>query len=177
MIRRFNKKRTLALGGLLLFVLTAGAVAYFTAGGSGSGSASVGTTANLVLHGTTSGNLYPGSSLTVNLTADNPGNSKAQVGTVQLTGIKACSGTGSTWTGTACSNGGTEVSSCEDFDPGSAANANAHDFYMANVAENQELPANSTGTALTNSGTLTMNDLASSQDQCKNVNLYLQLTS
>lgn len=177
MIRRFKKKRNLALVGLLLLVLSSGAVAYFTAGGSGSGTAAVGTTANVVLHGSTTGTLYPGTSVTVALTADNPNSSKAQVGTLQLTGIKACSGAGSSWNGTGCSSGGTEVTSCEDFDPGSAADANAHDFYMANVVENQELPASSTGTALTHSGTLTMNDLSTSQDQCKNVNLYLTFSS
>jgi hypothetical protein len=177
MISSFKRKRTLALGVLLLLFLSAGAVAYFTAAGSGSGSASVGTTANVVLHGTTTGTLYPGTSVTVNLTADNPNSAKAEVGTVQLTGIRACSGAGSTWTGNGCSNGGTEVKACEDLDPGSAADADASDFYMANVAENQELPANSTGNALANAGTLTMNDLTRSQDQCQGVNLYLQLTS
>jgi hypothetical protein len=182
--RRFTKKRTLALGALLLLLLTAGAVAYFTTTGSGSGTASVGTSSVLTLHATTSGTLYPGTSVTVNLTADNPSNGNQQVGTIHLNGIKACTGgTGndSVWNSSTSSctdsaNGGTEVTGCEDFDNGSSADANAHDFYMADVAENQSL-AHANGIALTNSGTLQMNNLNSSQNQCKNANLYLELTS
>lgn len=182
MIRNLRKKRSAALAALLLLLLSAGAVAYFTAGGSGSGSATVGTSSTITLHGTTSGTLYPGTSVGVTLSADNPSPGHQLVGTVHLSGIKACTGgTGndSVWTGSACSdsaNGGTEVAGCEDLDNGSSSNANSHDFYMADVVENQNL-ASGSGIGLTNSGTLSMNDLASSQNQCKNVNLYLQFTS
>ena len=184
MIRRFKKKRTLALGALLLLLLSVGAGAYFSASGTGSGSATVGTSSTITLHGSTSGNLYPGSSVTVTLTADNPSPGHEQVGTVHLSGIKACTGgtnNDSVWNpGTSsCSdsaNGGAEVPSCEDFDNGANPDANAHDFYMADIAENQDL-AHGNGIALTNDGTLQMNDLSASQDQCKNANLYLQLNS
>jgi hypothetical protein len=184
MYPRLTKKRLAALSALFLFLLTAGAIAYFTTNGSGSGSASVGTSSTITLHGSTSGTLYPGTSATVTLTADNPSTGHQQVGTVHLSGIKACTGgigNDSVWNAgtSSCSdsaNGGVEVPGCEDFDNGSSANANAHDFYMADVPENQDL-AHGNGIALTNNGTLQMNDLNSSQDQCKNANLYLQLTS
>lgn len=184
MIRRFKKKRTLALGALALLLLSVGAAAYFSATGTGSGSATVGTSSTITLHGSTSGSLYPGSSVAVTLTADNPSPGHEQVGTVHLSGIKACTGgtsNDSVWNPATSSctdsaNGGVEVTSCEDFDSGASADANAHDFYMADVAENQDL-AHGNGIALNNSGLLQMNDLSTSQDQCKNANLYLQLSS
>lgn len=183
MIRKFKKRHSLALAALLLLLLTAGAVAYFTTNGSGSGSATVGTSSTLTLHGTTSGTLYPGTSVPVTLTADNGSSGHQQVGTVHLSGIKACTGgtnNDSVWVpGSGCSdstNGGVEVPTCEDFDNGASPDANASDFYMADVAENQDLAPGS-GIALSHNGTLQMNDLSKSQDQCKNVNLYLQFTS
>lgn len=184
MIRRFKTKPALAVLALSLMALAGTAVAYFSTTGSGSATASVGTSQTLTLHGTTSGTLYPGTSVTVSLTADNPSSGNQQVGTVHLSAIKACTGgtsNDSVWNpGTgACTDsahGGTEVPSCEDFDSGSSPDADAHDFYMADVVENQDLSSGS-GIALTHSGALTMNDLSGSQNQCKNVNLYLQLTS
>jgi len=167
---------------LLLLLLTAGAIAYFTTNGTGSGTASVGTSSTITLHGTTTGTLYPGTSETVTLAADNPSSGHQQVGTVHLSGIYACTGgtnNDSVWNGSSCSdgtNGGHEVSTCEDIDNGSVGNAGQHDFYMQDVQENQDI-APGTGTALNNNGTLVMNDLNSSQDQCKNANLYLVLTS
>lgn len=184
MFSKYRKRRLVALVALLALLLTSGAVAYFTTTGTGSGSATVGTSSVITLHGTTTGTLYPGTSETVTFTADNPSPGHQLVGTVHLSGIKACTGgTGndSVWNPntnscTDAANGGVEVAGCEDFDNGSVADANAHDFYMADVVENQDLPSGN-GTALTNSGTLQMNDLPSSQNQCKNVNLYLQFTS
>jgi hypothetical protein len=184
MFRRFGKKRSLALTALALLLLSAGAVAYFTATGSGSGTATVGTSSAITIHASTSGTLYPGTSESVTFTADNPSPGHQQVGTVHLSGIEACTGgTGndSVWNPATSSctdsaNGGAEVPSCEDFDNGSNPDANASDFYMADVQENQDI-AHGNGIALNSSGTLTMNDLSSSQNQCKNVNLYLMFTS
>ncbi len=180
MFRR-HKKRTAALVSLLALIVAGGAVAYFTASGSGSGSATVGTSTPVTLTGATSGTLYPGTSETVTLSATNPSSGHEEVGTVHLSGIKACTGgTGndSVWNGSSCSdstNGGHEVTACEDFNNGSSANADTADFYMADVAENQDLASGSS--SLTNNGTLTMNDLNSSQNACENVNLYLTFTS
>jgi hypothetical protein len=122
--------------------------------------------------------------LTVTLTAYNPSSGHQQIGTVHLSGITVCTGgtnNDSVWSpgAGACTdsaNGGAEVPTCEDLDSGTSPDAGAHDFYMADVAENQDLSSGS-GIALTHNGTLTMNDLSTSQNQCKNVNLYLQLTS
>jgi hypothetical protein len=47
---------------------------------------------------------------------------------------------------------------------------------MAPVTENQDLAPGS-GTSLSNSGTLYMNDLSSSQDDCKSATLTLSFSS
>lgn len=177
-MKRFRNKRSLALAALLLLLLTAGAVAYFTASGAGTGSATVGTASNVVLHGSTTGSLYPGTTVPVTLTADNPGNGRQLVTAVTLSGIKACSGGsgGSVWVpGTGCSNGGSEVTTCEDFST-AAVDPNTTDFWMPTVAEGLQLPANSLANALS-AGVLTMNNLNSSQNQCENADLYLTFTS
>jgi hypothetical protein len=178
MTRRFRKKRTLALAALLLLLLTAaGAYAYFTTTGAGSGSATVGTSSAITLSATTTGNLYPGSSVPVTLTANNPSSGDQYVTSVTLSGIKACyNATGtSTWNGTSCSNSGSEVTTCEDYSA-AAVDPNNTDFWMAPVSEGVQLAPNSSGDTLTG-GTLTMNDLNSSQNQCKSANLYLTFTS
>src|SRR5207249_11991261 len=67
-----------------------------------------------------------------------------------------------------CSNSGTEQTSCESVDPGNASDANASNFYLADVTENQDLTGGASGVSATNGGTLKMNNLSSSQDSCKN---------
>lgn len=176
----FTRRQITVLAVLLVALISAiGGWAYLTANGSGSGTATVGTSTNLALHGATVGSLYPGTTVPITFTVDNPSAGHQQLGTIYLAGVKACVGTGSTWnSGTSsCSSGGTEATGCESVDPGNAADANASNFYMADVVENQDLAGNTTGVAATNAGTLKMNNLTSAQDSCKNANLYLQLAT
>ena len=97
--------------------------------------------------------------------------------------MKACTGAGSSWDPSlnsgagGCSSSGTEQASCESVDPGNASDANASNFYLADVTENQDLAGNASGVSATNGGTLKMNNLSSAQDSCKNANLYLQLAT
>jgi hypothetical protein len=154
---------TLALGGA--------AVAYFSASGSGTGTASVGTSAALTIHGSTSGSLYPGVSGTVTFTADNPSAGKQKIGTIHLASIVACD---QAFSGGTCASGH-EVTSCESVETG-ATDANTANFWMPDVAANQDL-ASGNGQSVTATGSLKMNDLATSQDACKNVNLLLNFTS
>jgi hypothetical protein len=179
-----TKRRLAVLAALLIAAVAAvGGWAYFTANGSGSGTATVGTSSNLTLHGSTSGTLYPGAGVSISFTADNPGGGTERLGTIYLAGVKACTGAGSSWDPSlnsgagGCSNSGTEQATCESVDPGNAGNAGASNFYMADVAENQNLAAGASGVSSTNSGTLTMNNLSSTQDSCKNASLYLQLAT
>jgi hypothetical protein len=182
---RFVTKRRITLLVVLAIAAIAaiGGWAYFTANGSGSATATVGTSSNLTLHGSTSGTLYPGSTVSISFTVDNPGGGTERLGTIYLAGVKACTGAGSSWDPSlnsgagGCSNSGTEQTGCESVDPGNAADANASNFYMADVAENQDLAGNTSGVGATNGGTVKMNNLSSSQDSCKNANLYLQLAT
>lgn len=158
---------TLALGGA--------AYAYFTASGSGTGTATVGTSSAMTLHGSSASTLYPGVSSTVSFTVDNPSSGSQQLGTIHLASIKACTGTGSSWNGSSCSNSGTEQTGCESVETGATDGGTAN-FWMADVAANQEIPSGN-GQSVTATGTLKMNDLSSSQDSCKNANLTLNFTS
>jgi hypothetical protein len=156
-------------------------------GSSGSSVQRLGSLADpswpLTLHGSTVGTLYPGTTVPISFTVDNLSSSHQQLGTIYLGGVKACTGTGSSWDpwlndgAGGCSNGGTEQTSCESVDPGNAGDANLSSFYMADVAENQEIAGSSNGVSATNGGTLKMNNLASSHDGCEHANLYLQLAT
>jgi hypothetical protein len=178
-----RKKIALVVVLVVAAIAAIGGYAYFSANGSGSGTATVGTSTNIVLHGSTTGTLYPGASVPINFTADNPGGGTERLGTIYLSGVKACTGASSSWDPSlnsgagGCSNSGTEQTGCESVDPGNAGNAGASNFYMGDVTENQNLAGGSTGVSATNGGTLTMNNLSSSQDSCKNASLYLQLAT
>ena len=179
-----TKRRIAVLAALLVAAVAAvGGWAYFSANGSGSATATVGTSSNLTLHGSTTGTLYPGSTASISFTADNPGGGSERLGTIYLAGVKACTGASSSWDPSlnsgagGCSNSGTEQTTCESVDPGNASDANASNFYLADVSENQDLAGNASGVSATNSGTLKMNNLSSSQDSCKNANVYLQLAT
>jgi len=182
---KFVTKKTIAVLAVLLIAAVAaiGGWAYFSANGSGSGTATVGTSSNLALHGSTVGTLYPGSSVSISFTVDNPGGGTQRLGTIYLAGVKACTGASSSWDPSlnsgagGCSNSGTEQTGCESVDPGNASDANASNFYLADVTESQDLTGGASGVSATNGGTLKMNNLSSSQDSCKNANLYLQLAT
>jgi len=84
-MRRITMKRALwALGCAGVLAFAAGAYAYFTSTGSGTVTATVGSSSAVTLKGTVAGNLYPGSSSSVALTVDNPSSGKQRVGTVSL---------------------------------------------------------------------------------------------
>lgn len=173
-----SKKSVALLAALAVAVVAAvGAYAYFTTTGSGSGTATVGTSSNLVLAGTAATTLYPGTSSDVSFTAQNNSPGHQQLGTIYLAGVKACTGAGSSWNGTACSNGGSEVATCESVDPGNAVDAGTSQFFMADVVSNQDFPAGASPQTVTAHGTLYFHNLAVSQDQCKNANLTLQLAT
>src|SRR5215475_11366103 len=120
----FPKRRITVLAVLLVALIAAiGGWAYFTANGTGSGTATVGTSATLTLHGTAGTTLYPGTTSSITFTVDNP------------------------------SAGGTEATGCESVETG-ASDGNTANFWMADVAENQDIAGGASGTAATNAGTL-----------------------
>jgi hypothetical protein len=173
----FPKRRITILAVLLIALIAAiGGWAYFTTTGSGNGTATVGTSTALTLAGTAPTTLYPGTTSAITFTVSNPSTGHQQLGTIHLSGVKACTGAGSSWNGTICSAGGTEQASCESVETG-ASDTNTANFWMKDVVENQDVAGGASGVAATNGGTLQMNNLASAQDSCKNANLTLLLTS
>ena len=168
---RITRRRTLAGITVGVLALAGAAFAYFTTSGSGTGTASVGTSSALTIHGSTSGSLYPGTSTSVSFTADNPSSGKQQIGTIHLASVVACN---TAFSGGACPSGH-EITTCESVETGSS-DGNTANFWMPDVVSNQDL-ASGNGQTVTASGTLTMNDLASSQDLCKSANLLLNFTS
>jgi hypothetical protein len=169
---KLRSKRTLVLLGIIAVVAFAavGAYAYFTSGGSGSGTASVGTSTAFVLHGSAPTTLYPGTSSNVTFTVDNPGSGHQQLGTIYLASVDAYP------TALDRTNQTNVISGCGSVDPGNAANPGTSDFYMADVPVNADYAPGS-GQAVTPTGTLKMNDTAVSQDACKNAFLQLNLST
>jgi hypothetical protein len=176
MSRIIRRKKVVAGLGLLAVLAMAGAAAaYFSANGSGTGTAAVGTSSAFTLHGTAGTTLYPGSSSTVSFTLDNTTSGHQLLGTIHLASVKACVGSGSSWNGTSCSGGGTEATTCETVENGGSDTGTAN-FWMADVPVNQDFGPGS-GQTVTPTGTLKMNDLSSSQNACENATLTLNLTS
>lgn len=138
-----------ALGAVGAVAAVGVAIAYFSSTGSGSGSASVGTSSAVTIHGTTATALYPGTSSSVSFTVDNPSGGAQRVGTILLGSITTDAGH------SACVMG---------------------DFTMPNVTVNQTFP-NGNGQAVTATGTLSMANTALNQDACQGAPLTLHLTS
>jgi hypothetical protein len=150
-----HKRALLALGCTLAVAFAAVAYAYFTSNGSGTGTASVGTASAVTLKATVTSSLYPGSSSPVSFTVDNPSSGSQRVGTISLTSISVDSGH------SACST---------------ALGGGNPDFSMPAVTVNKTFaPGN--GQAVTQTGTLTMNETGVNQDACQGATLTLNLTS
>jgi hypothetical protein len=169
-----SKRGRVALGIIAALATAGGALAYFTTSGSGTGAATVGASSPLTIHGTSASTLYPGTSSTASFTVDNPSPGRQQVGTIHLATVKACPA-GDSWTGSACSNSGTEITTCESVETGTTDTTTAN-FWMPDVVANQQV-ASGNGQAVTATGTLMMNNLNSSQNTCQNANLTLNFTS
>lgn len=85
MSKHLTKKRVIlaAIAGLTVALATGGAYAYFTASGSGTGSATVGSASGITLSSGSVGGLYPGGAdVPVTVTISNPGGGAQYVDTV-----------------------------------------------------------------------------------------------
>src|SRR4051794_4615343 len=138
---RMTRKKVLAGLGTAVLVggLATAAFAYWTASGSGSGSAKAATSNGaIVLHASfPADTLYPGDTETVSFTADNNGDQSVAVGTIHT------------------------VITTDNADCLPA------DFTVDDVVENQNIAANSSGVALSNDGSISMANTAVNQDACK----------
>jgi hypothetical protein len=155
-MNRFTKKKVIAaLAALGVLGIAAGAYAYFSTTGSGTATATVGSSSALVIKGTVTGSLFPGTSSPVSLTVDNSSTGKQRIGTITLEKITADAG----------------HSSCSVVTTGGNP-----DFTMADIVVNKVFgPGN--GQAVTPNGSLTMNDTGVSQDACQGATLTLALKS
>lgn len=153
-MRLFTKKRAVILGVVAAMAFSAAAVAYFTTGGSGSGSATVGTSSSaLITQTNTLAALYPTTSQAVNLNIKNTGSGSQFVNKVHLESITA----------------DTTHSTCDV----SSSGANAA-FTMADVTVGETLAA---GATTSKSGSLAMNDTGVNQDSCQGATLTLTFSS
>jgi hypothetical protein len=126
------------------------AYGYWTTTGTGTGTATVAAAgATLVLHGSAASPLTPGAAAAVSFTADNPGPSSLDLGTIHLEGVTA--------------------------DAAHAGCAGA-DFAMADVPTHTRVPAGTSGYALAGAGSLRMADTGANQDACKGATLTLALS-
>jgi hypothetical protein len=145
-----RKKVIVALGAVGAVAITAFAVAYWTGGGTGTGTADVGTSGTVVLTGTVAPGISPGNAEPVSFTAANESDSPIQVTNVHLVGITA--------------DGVHET--CE-----------TADFSMVDVTEEHSVPAGATAEALPSKGSLVYANTAVSQNGCKGATLTLTLSS
>jgi hypothetical protein len=156
MYRFVVRKGVLIPIGIVVGLVVGGiAAAYFTSLGSGTGTATVGSSSNVTLHGAVGSSLYPGSSSTVTFTVDNPSPGSELVNTIHLESIAPDVG----------------HNSCSTVITGGNP-----DFTMPDVLANQSFPSG-IGHPVTATGTLTMNETGVSQNACQGATLTLNLTS
>ncbi len=149
MRKHLTKKRVILLGIVAAAVaIGTTAFAYFTTTGSGTGSASVGSSSAVTIHGTTDDTLYPGTSTTVHFTIDNPSDGNQYVATIKLDSVTT---------------------------DGAHSGCDTSDFTMPDVTVNQNFP-NGDGQTVTATGTLSMAD-DGNQDDCQGAPLTLNLSS
>ncbi len=150
-----QKRVFVALGCTVALAVAGVALAYFTSSGSGTGTASVGSSSAVTLHASITGNLYPGSSSPVSFTVDNPSSGVQRVGTVSLSSITV----------------DVAHSSCS-----TTIGGGNPDFTMAAVPVNQVFQSGS-GQSVGATGTLAMNETGANQDACQGATLTLHLTN
>jgi hypothetical protein len=147
----FSTKRGLVAVGLtaaLAVGLAGTAFAYFTANGSGSGSASVGSSTAVTLDGTITGDLYPGGApAAVSVKVTNPGSGSQHVGSVHLVSVAADA----------------DHSDCD-----------TSAFSMSDITVDQLLAS---GANTTVNGSLSMSDTGVSQNACQGAALTLTFSS
>jgi hypothetical protein len=148
-MRRFAKRQWIlvAVGAVVAALAAVGAYAYWTASGTGSGTATVGTDSGVTIVVTDTGAaLYPGGSATVTFHVQNNSTSSAvMVGKVVQDGPVT----------------------------GLPGGCSAADFSFGDVTLNESVAAS--GNGANHTGTLSMANTASNQDACKSTSPVLHL--
>jgi hypothetical protein len=148
-ILKTRRAKTLVGTMAIMAVAAVAAFAYFTTTGTGTGSATTGTSSAVTLHGTAPDTLYPGTSSIVNFTVDNPSSGHQLVNVIHLDSVST--------------------------DPAHST-CDVSKYTMPDVSANQDVPSGS-ATVIAATGTLTFNNAAVSQDACKGAPLTLHLSS
>jgi hypothetical protein len=151
-MRKLMRKRILVPVVAIAAIAVAGiAVAYFTASGTGSGTASVSTDSGVTITGVAFDNaLYPGGSTAVRFTIDNP-SSTTSVNVDKVVADTRYGTTGVDGLPTRCA---------------------AADFTFGDVTVNASIAA---GRSVSAAGTLSMANSASNQDACQGASPVLHL--
>jgi hypothetical protein len=151
-----RKKRSTILAVLIAVGVAVGAIAYWTAGGSGTGTATAGSTTALTVHQTTTLTaMYPGDSAqTISGNFDNTNPGPIYVGTVTASIASVTKA------------GGAPAGTCD-----------ATDFTLASAAMtvNAEVAAGN-GVGSWTGATIKFNNKASNQDACKGATVNLSYT-
>lgn len=159
MFQFLKKKRTLVLAAVAVLALTGGAIAYWTAGGAGtgSGSAASGQQGLVVNQTTTLSAMYPGDSAqTLSGNFDNPNPGPSRVGTVTVSIGSVTKATGAV-----------------------AGTCDASDFTVANatMTVNAEVPSGNAQGAWTGATIKFNNKAGANQDQCKGATVSLSYSA
>jgi hypothetical protein len=153
MLRRFTQKRWIAaLSVVAVLAVAGGAIAYFTASGSGTGSATVGTPQKFTVAVTGPTGLLPGAAAQgIGIKVTNPGTSAQELSAVTVSVDPA-------WTG---AQADTTKPPCT-----------AADFALTppTVTAGEVAPG---ATATVSGAQIAMNDLGTNQDNCQGVNVPL----
>jgi len=171
MTRIFKSKKRFLLGVAAALTVAVAAFAYWTTSGTGDGTGQAGEDADsIVITGTVDGLMYPGGpARDVDFTAANPEDFNQSISEIQLVSVDAYVSAADR---TAETN---ELAGC------GGPNGATEDFSMANVtvapATSGDIAPGATAQALTETGSLVMNNLDSNQDACKNAYLLLHFTS
>ena len=151
-MRTSRKKLAVVAGGLAVLAFAGAAFAYFTNSGSGTGSASVGSSSEIALSSPLVGDLYPdGADVPVTVTIDNPGSGAQYVDTVS--GV---------------------VETDDNGTPSTADDCLGSWFEVDDITYQDTLAAGGSDTADTN---VRMNDSGSNQDACQGDTLTITWSS
>ena len=176
MSRIITKKRAL-LGAVATVAIAAVAIAYWTTTGTGTGTGTAGTDAdNVSVTGVVNGLMYPGGpGRAVNFTAANPANFNQSISNIHLVSVDAYASVADRAAGL------NELAGCGG--PNDTVAPITSDFSMSDVALNPasgtegDIAPGATAQPVGPSGTLTMNNLDSNQDACKDAFLKLTFTT
>jgi hypothetical protein len=157
--RNHKRRKWVAFGLVGVLAMGGAAYAYYSATGSGSGNTQAGTSTPMTIAATitpdASGLVPGGVPAGVSFTVDNTAANDQRVATIHLASVTAFTDAGHTTPAAGCVTA---------------------DFTVADVSENQIIPAGTTPAA-TNDGSLVFADSGINQDACKSAYLVLAFTS